>query len=413
MKRIFIPFPTMWDRPQLDLCRTAWQDRFEVVYGEVADAEVRWNFDYQGWLARALTGRADGVFSSSDYPGAIAAAEIANARKLPGSDPAKLVTASHKFRARQMLQDVAPVKFALIDPEKPADPPFGYPCFVKPVRGTFSMHTRLVKNADELRAFMASPGVREFRAQYVQMFNSMWARHVGDGIDGRYFMAEEPLSGAQVTVEGLICQGKVTVFGVVDSELHPRTGSFTRFVYPSRLPQAVQQQMHDVAARAVVALGLDNTLFNLEMFWSAEQGARIIEVNPRMCGQFGDLYLRVDGRSSYEAALELSSGRRPIWPHRQGRSKVASSKPLRVLEPVRVTGAPDSSLLLNVAHKYDALIWNETTRGDVMADFTDEDGYSFRYAVINLGADSEQELLRRTQAAVAELGWRFEPLDAA
>src|SRR5205085_1876155 len=55
--------------------------------------------------------------------------------------------------------------------------------------------------------------------------------------DGRvpahFFIAEAPLFGAQVTVDGFVQGGRATIMGVVDSVMYPGTISFERFEYPS------------------------------------------------------------------------------------------------------------------------------------------------------------------------------------
>lgn len=52
--------------------------------------------------------------------------------------------------------------------------------------------------------------------------------------------------------------------------------------------------MHDISIRAIKGLGLTNTTFNIEYFYNPESGdLKIIEVNPRFSGQFGDIYEKV------------------------------------------------------------------------------------------------------------------------
>lgn len=414
MREVLIPFPTLWDQAQLDACRAGWASRFMPHFTLPADADVHWRFDLEGFLQHhiaAWRGRAAGVFSSSDYPGAFAAAAIAEALGLAGPGASTVLRCAHKYRARQAMNPVVPVRHALIDPDAPADPGIGWPCFVKPVKGTYSMFARRVHSLADLRALLASPEVREYRNQFLGIFNSLWRKHTGDRVDGGYFLAEEPLAGAQVTVEGMIARGNVTIFGAVDTEFHPGTHSFARFVYPSRLTQAAQAEMARVATAAVSALAIDNTLFNFEMFWDEQRGARIIEFNPRMCGQFGDLYQRVDGKNSYVAAMEVACGLTPAWPRRQGKFAVAASVPLRVFERVEVIAAPAAGHLAAVAARFPrALIWSEVSAGMKLDEHHLEDGTSARYGVINLGANTEAELAADTESIRQALGFEFRRL---
>ena len=95
-----------------------------------------------------------------------------------------------------------------------------------------------------------------------------------------------------------------------------------------------------------------------------------------------------------------------------GRYRLASSQPLRVFEPVRVTRAPSADDLAAATALYpQTLVWNECQSGEQLAEFAaGEDGASYRYGVINLGADTAEERDARLAAVSARLGHAFEPL---
>jgi hypothetical protein len=136
----------------------------------------------------------------------------------------------------------------------------------------------------------------------------------------------------------------------------------------------------------------------------------IIEVNPRICGQFADLYQKVDGTSSYEIALALCTGARPRFAPGHGRYAAAASFPLRVFEPSAAAAAPcDADAAAAEAMFPDTIVWRECRAGDELADFGGEDGGSQRYAVINLGGDDRADLARRFGAVEQRLGFRFRP----
>src|SRR5690606_32684240 len=143
---------------------------------------------------------------------------------------------------------------------------------------------------------------------------------------GRYLIAEGILSGEQTTVEGFDCGGEAVILVLGDSILHPVTRSFVRLAYPCAPPSAVPEEREEIARRVIAASGLERSFFNVEMVHDPTSGAtHILEVNPRICGQFGDLYEKVDGKNSYEMALELVTGRRPEVPRRAGAFACAAS----------------------------------------------------------------------------------------
>ena len=189
------------------------------------------------------------------------------------------------------------------------------------------------------------------------------------------------------------------------------TTSFARFDYPSALPESVQARMRALAERLVLALGLAHTLFNLELFYDAERNRiGLIEVNPRLCGQFADLYAKVDGRGGYEVALALATGA-ALPPRRPGAFRAAASVPLRTFRSVRVRRAPTGSMLAEVERRHPGtLAFNECADGEELRVRSDiEDGCSVRYGILNLGAESRCDFLQTSARVERELGYELEP----
>ncbi len=418
-RRVLVVLETHWDRKQLAACREAWADRIELAFPDPSDADCRFDFDPVAFIESAACGglgRVDGVTSSSDYPGATLAAAIATRLGLPGARPERVLGASHKYYSRLAQREAVPEavpRFGVLDARCPDAPaPLPFPFFLKPVKGSFSVLARRIDDEAALRGFLRRAAVREFGEGYMAIFNRLVATFTSFEIDGHGFVAEELLHGELVTVEGFVRDGVVEVLGIVDSVLHPG-GSFARFDYPSALPEPVRERMADVARRAIRGLGLDTTLFNIEMTWERDSDRiAIIEVNPRICGQFGDLYQKVDGINSYEIALALCTGGKLQIPRRRGPYAMASSIPLRVFEPQRVARAPTAGDVAAAEALFPGtLVWNECAPGEALADFElDEDGTSHRYAIVNLGGRDREEIEARCRAVVSRLGYRMEPL---
>lgn len=421
--RILITFPTAWDERQLAALPPEVRERHEILLDEPRDDDVPWDLDVLAHVderVRSLRGRIDGVFSSSDYPGVVAAAAIARALGLPGPSLESVLTTGHKYRARLAERAAVPEaipRFRLFDPsaEKTWPSAAEFPCFVKPVRGAFSMFARRLEDRAALQVFASSPALAEYREYFVRLFETLTAHYAPFEESARMFLAEEVLEGTQVTVEGWIHGGRARVLGIVDTSFHPGTGSFASFDYPSHLSAAVQARLGRVACRAAEALGLDRTLFNAELFHDpVRDRIGLIEVNPRLCGQFADLYAKVDGSHSYALALELAAGREPEARRGAGRFAAAASAPLRIFSSMRVRRAPgvEERRAFEACHP-GALLWSETRNGDVLRVGPEvEDGSSLRYGVINLGGASRSDIQERLAVLVRELGFEFEALES-
>ena len=419
MKRVLIVFPTDWDLRQLDSCRSRWHRDYEIITTEPCDTDVRAGFDVLEFIARTVDqhrGHIAGVMSSSDYPGATVAGAIATQLDLPGTKPHQVLRCGHKYYSRIAQQEVVPEAtpwFQLVDPHRLADAAakLQFPCFVKPVKGAFSIMSRRLNHAEDLRAFLSDSQVEDFLQDYVRIFNRLVAELTDFEVDGSYFLAEELLHGTQATVEGYVRDGDVQVLGVVESVLHPESISFARFDLPTSLHEEIQQRMIDIARRLVKHLQLNCTLFNIEMFYEPTRDRiTIIEINPRICGQFADLYDKVLGGNSYLIALALATGS-PVPTPQQPSCQTASSFPLRVFSPLRVHRAPSAEDIAAAEALFPGtLCWSECHSGQELAHFEEEDGASLRYAVINLGAADRTSLLERFDAVRARLGFEFEPL---
>jgi hypothetical protein len=421
MERVLVVFPTQWDRRHLAAAQRVGAGRAEVVFAEPSDADCPADFDVLAFVERTLAeqrGRIQGVFSSSDYPGAAVAAALATALGLPGSHPSTVLRSSHKYYSRLVQRRAAPEAtpdFALVDPKRPdgGPPAIDFPCFIKPVKGSFSVLARPLADPAELAAFLAQPAVGDFMRYTMRIFDALVARYGRFQLDGGWFLAESLLHGQLATVEGFVtAAGRVRILGVVDAVVHPRTKSFLRFDYPSSLPADVQRRMEDVTRRVIAELGLRNTLFNVEMMHDPHTGVTfVVEVNPRICGQFGDLYQKVHGVHSYEIALDLALGREPELQRGAGPFAAASSWPLRVFEPVRVTHVPSPAHIAELEEEFPGtLIWCEVAAGQDLAQLVQlEDGHSVRYAVVNAGGASRAELDAKVEAVREALGFEFEP----
>lgn len=378
------------------------------------DDAVPWDLDHAAFVATAADGlEVDGVFSSSDLPGAALAAALAQRLGTPGTEPARVLGASNKLHVRTLLADLLPhatVRHRAVGPDDD-DVSWSWPgpAFAKPIRGSFSRHATLVHDADQLRRHLQRPEAREFLRYWLQPYHAMralWAPHLPCA---DRFLVEEPLRGTLVTVEGFVAGGRAQVLGIVDSTVDPATRSFLRFDYPSALPGTVQARMADAACRLATALGLSHTLFNVELFHDpATDRIGIVEINPRMCGQFADLYEKVDGTNAYDVALRVAVGEVPELPRRRGAFAAAASVPLRVFSPCRVVSAPDPQRVAAVEREHPgAIAMAEARLGEALIDFAAEDGASLRYAVVNVGGRDRDDVTATATRVERALGYSF------
>ena len=409
MKRILVLFPKEWDRLEFD--RPEYRDEYEFVYAGFDLFRFPQNarlltFDVFRFVndvvARFRHERIDGVFSNNEYFGALVAAVVAEKLGLPGNDPRAVLAAQHKYYARRAFAAAAPeanprfaaFPYAISDP---AEFPLAFPCFVKPVKATFSVLARRVDGFDELRRHLSFWPLEKFLIKrLVKPFNDLIPWYSDFTIDAHHMIAEELVDGHQVNLDGYVHEGEVTILGVIDENLFPGTCAFRNFEYPSRVPQEVQERMRVLAATALAALGYRHGFFNMELAWDPASGRlRMIEVNPRMASQLACFYEWVDGVLPYRALFDLAVGRTPRAARVAPRYRHAASFALRKFDGRPLASHPSAAQLAAVRQAHpDARLMLYLKRGKSLAREMKWLG-SYRFAVVNLGAGSSDELHRR------------------
>jgi biotin carboxylase len=423
MKKILVLCPNVWDKEALS--RREIRDRYDLVFAgeELLETPSLWKgirFDLFRYM-RALIDRFEadglaGVVGTGDYPGSMMAAFVGKELGFPVPDPKAVTLLSHKYYSREIQRVATPEatpEFFTIDPFAPFQsngrPRLAYPFFVKPVKGTMSIRARMVNEDRELRAAVKTSLKERFvLTMLLRPFQQLLDAYADRRVPAHHFIAEAPLCGDQVTVDGFVQGGKAQIMGIVDSIMYPGTMSFERFEYPSRHPPAVQDRMREIAARAIESSGFDHSCFNIELFYDrARERISIIEINPRMSYQFGDLYERVDGTNTYDVQLGLALGDPVEWSSGRGRDRVAASFVLRRFEDGRCVRAPSSAEITRIQEAFPGTTIKILARVGKRLSEQDQDVGSYRYAIINMGAKDREALEDAFREAKCMLAFEF------
>jgi hypothetical protein len=418
-RRILVLFPDEWDRAAARAPHH--RDRFEFAFAGFdlfsfpGNARL-FTFDALGFVERVVRRYAreglDAVVTSDEQFGPFLASLIAERLGLPHTPLEAVLTIQHKHYARLAFQRIAPeasVPHGLIRRgfERADEVPLPFPFYVKPVKAAFSVLARRVDSFVELhRHTRFGPFERAIIERLVRPFAQVMRAHSSLREDPFSMVCEGIVRGRQVTVNGFVRRGEVTLMGTVDSVMYPGTDQFQRFQYPSTLPTQQLAAVGHLARRLIEGLGFDHGMFNVEMRVDPASGQpRVIEINPRAAGQFYDLFERVDGFSPFEAMLAIHLGEEPVLRHRQGRQRNAASFVLRDLSGEGLARWPDRRELEEFRRRHpgvQAMFYPK--RG---ADLAREMKWlgSYRYGVFNLGADSPQEMFSRFQRLCDDIGF--------
>lgn len=365
---------------------------------------------------RSGRGSVDGIVGFWDFPVQTMVAILRRRRSLPGPTLESVMKCEHKYWSRLEQQEAIPEQipaFAVFDPFDD-DPSIGLelPCWIKPIKSTASELCFLVSDEGELQHALDTIRARidRFGVSFGQLMAHADLPDEIAAVSGHHCIAEGVMQGEQHTLTGYVDGGAVEVYGVVDSLNYPGTSSFSRYQYPSRLPDDVQARMGESAARVIDRVGFDHEAFNVEFFYDrAADALSLLEVNPRMSQSHGPLFDKVDGSPDHRIVADLAVGRRPDFPRRQGPFACAAKCYLRQFGDAVVTRAPDAETVARVEREVPgSMIDLKVSEGTRLSQMAGQDAYSFALAHIYVAGDSEDDLTDAYERCVVGLGIELE-----
>ncbi|MEU3017139.1 ATP-grasp domain-containing protein [Nocardiopsis sp. NPDC007018] len=157
----------------------------------------------------------------------------------------------------------------------------GLPCVVKPTRGASSSHVELVRTPEEAGAALDA----------VERLARSGAHHFYDVLPDEWALVEEYLSGEEVTCDGVVIDGRFHLGGV-HTKVLPDSPWFEEDLYT--LPHGdpgVEDEITAMVQAMVSALGLEVSLFNVELRRDSQGRFRVVEFSTRISG--GHVYRNI------------------------------------------------------------------------------------------------------------------------
>ncbi|TVP59179.1 MAG: ATP-grasp domain-containing protein [Halomonadaceae bacterium] len=368
----------------------------------------------------AFPGTIDAIVGYWDFPTSTILPVLRQQYQLPGPSLESVLRCEHKYWARLEQQQVAPQETPAFAPVNPftgdqQPPPLPFPFWIKPVRAHSSQLGYRVNTMDDYHHALGC--IRDGIHMFAVPFNTLLAKAQLPEeiirIDGWHCIAEEIISqGRQCTIEGYMLNGEVTIYGVVDSL---REGvahsSFSRYQYPSSLPQGVQDTMMNDAQRFLQQVGFDNSPFNIEFYYHDDREQLwMLEVNTRCSKSHSPLFAMVDGASNLQAMVDVALGHPPDFPPQGGPCQVAGKFMLRETQDALVERVPT----LTEVHRLEAnmqhcLIQIEPLQGQRLSEMLHQDSYSYEVATLFIGGESAEDIEAKAESIKQQLHFRFSP----
>lgn len=366
---------------------------------------------------RGFSGAIDAVVGYIDMPVGFMVPILCREFDLPSPSLESVLRCQHKYWSRVEQSKAIPEnipRFNLVNPF--ADHPFSqieleFPFWIKPVKSAgsylgYRIHNR--RQFEQKIAVIRNHILRlaepfEYFLDYAQLPPHM------SGIDFSYCIAEEIIPGRQCTLEGYVYDGKTHVYGVVDSIRHGNRTTFARYQYPSRLPQDIQARMINIVTRIIRHIGLDNSPFNIEFFWSRNHDRiRLLEINTRISQSHSHLFWRVDGTSNHGIMVDIGLGQHPVFPFRCGDFRCAAKFFYRKFSDATVLSVPTQQQIDQIEQRIPGTrITVNVRQGMKLRHLLEQDSYSYDIAWIFVAGDNQRQLLSRYEQCVNALDFEF------
>ena len=373
---------------------------------------------------RRFPGTVDAVVGFWDFPVSTVLPILRQAVDLPGPTLESVLKCEHKYWSRLEQAQVVPEHipdFCAVNPFA-SDPlrevTLDFPFWIKPVKAALSYLGFRVENVDEFRRAMER--IRRELDRFGEPFNHVLEHATLPpevaAIDGNHCIAESLISeGRQCTLEGYTWQGEVRIYGAIDSLREGAAGSsFSRYQYPSSLPEAVQARMRAITTRVTRQMDYEGGPFNVEFYWhEAKDRISLLEINPRISKSHAPLFRMVDGCYHHQVMIDLGLGREPQMPQRHGEFACAAKFMVRRHEDARVVRVPTSSEIEAVEAEFPGVVIQiEVEEGMLLSQLCYQDSYSYQVATLFVGAADNAGLERTYNDVMERLPLEFESTSA-
>ncbi len=332
-----------------------------------------------------------------------------------------LLKCQHKYWSRLVQREAIPEAvpgFTWFDPfeddvlDRIGAAGLTYPFFVKPVKSSGSWLGFRIDNSEDFA--VAVEQIRAGIGTIAEPFDHVLARADLPGairaVAGHACMAEQMIGGRQCTLEGYAQGGEVVVYGIVDSIRYAHVLSFSHYLYPSRLPEPVQERMRELARTVIAHIGYDDAAFNVEFFWDEiRDHVWLLEINTRIAKDHCDLFEQVDGVSHQQVTVDLGLGRRPDMPHREGAFAVSANFFHRVFHGDATVERCPTPAEIEAAEALapGTRVAVHVREGMRLSELPEQDAYSYAVAQVWLSAEDEETLLTNYARVLEALPFRF------
>ncbi|MFO7962736.1 MAG: hypothetical protein R6U50_02335 [Desulfobacterales bacterium] len=370
----------------------------------------------------AFDGSIDAIIGFWDFPVSLMVPLLSERFGTVGPTLESALKCEHKYWSRLEQTKWLGHHVPAVSPVNPfADDPFStvdvaFPFWLKPVKAHSSWLGFRIENREQFNC--AIEDIRDKIGRFAEPFNFFLSQielpaEVAE-VDGHWCVAEEILSGDQCTLSGYVFGGDIHSYGLVDSLYYSEFHSFLRYRYPSEQPEELKLRMAEISTNIMARIGFDNSPFNIEFLYDRDRDTtKLLEINTRISQSHADLYAKVEGASNHQVLVDIATGQKPEIPRGRGRYRTASKLQHRVFTNGTVIRVPDEAQIKKVRETFPGtIVLVEVEPGQRLSELENQDAYSYRLAVIYMGAEDDETLMENYRQCIDMLDFEIDEAES-
>ena len=290
------------------------------------------------------------------------------------------------------------------------------PFFIKPSRANISFGSHIIDSLDELIYYIGleSNEIARQNGYFLEALSINPKYQTEDNLTTcNNFLCEELVSGEQITVDGYIFDGRVSIFGMTRAVFHTGTFIFNRHEFPYSFGSDLDGKIIAAVRKLIPALGLDNSFFNVELRADKDtQRFQIIEINSRIAFQFAKTIESVTGFDPLQLLLQVAVGEKPRFnTHgRSGKYPYCFNFELHSFNDKKIIKTPTQSGYEEIKLLYpEVVIRNLIQEGWNLSDYK-HNPQSYRYCFLDIPGNSPEEILVTYDRIVELLDYEFQEI---
>lgn len=421
-KNIFVLGLDDHNRSEIETVRNVESYRFHPLL-DLKEVKQTHRYRIEDLIRRAesvlngFDGRIDAIIGFWDFPVSLMVPLLCQRYGTVGPSLESALKCEHKYWSRleqrkwlgYHVPAVNKVNPFVDDPLAMVDLP--YPFWLKPVKAHSSQLGFRIENREQFETAIGI--IREGIGRFSEPFNYFLCQvslpPEVEEVGGHWCIAEEIVTGEQCTQSGYVFDGDIHTYGLIDSLYYPDAQAFFRYRYPSDLSKELEKRMAENSTNIMARIGFDHSPFNIEYVYDRDQDAvRLLEINTRISQSHADLYAKVGGVSNHQVLVDIALGHRPRVPGAGGRYNRASKFHHRVFRDGTVRRVPNEADIQKVRETFpDTVVLVEVEEGQRLSELENQDPYSYRLAVIYMGAHDDETLLANYRQCIEMLGFQI------